>query len=112
MKTRVAVAFLLGCLVWVIPPLIGGLIVGGAWYYWAAWTAAFVLGWSCSKVHPALLVAALYAGPFLMAGYTIDRGDEDGLWILIYPLLFFAAAIALVPAVLGRALARRGEMRE
>ena len=61
--------------------------------------AAFPSNWALS---PLLMVVAPLA-----LGHTIDRGDEDGLWILIYPLIIFTLVFVLYPAAYAGARWRR-----
>jgi len=88
--------------VWTVPPLLGLSL--GTWFFWAVWLVAALYGFLSRQV---ALVPLLFVGPLLLAGATIDRGDGDGLWILIYPMLLVAGVFALLPAYIGKRLGCR-----
>jgi hypothetical protein len=57
------------------------------------------------------VAASLVIAPLLLAPWTTPRGDEDGLWGLIFPMLFVLGALLIACAELGgwlRKLFRRG----
>jgi hypothetical protein len=57
---------------------------------------------------PARTIGALTVFvPLLLAWTTTPRGDNDGLWVLIFLYLPFVGGLAAFAAALGRALHRR-----
>jgi hypothetical protein len=75
---------------------------------WRSWTfsvgivgSAAAAGWVTRTDHQ--LIAASLVGPgVLLAGWTVPRGDDDGLWMVIY---FLLAGLAVAAA--GGVLATR-----
>ena len=52
------------------------------------------------------IAVGLVSVQFLLAPWTTPRGDNDGLWVLIIPLLaMFALVLYLVTCVCGRSTA-------
>ncbi|HVE93531.1 MAG TPA: hypothetical protein VNB24_01330 [Acidimicrobiales bacterium] len=52
---------------------------------------------------------ALGAGPLLLAGFTTDVGDRDGLWVLVFPMLIvWSVFLAFIAAVADRLVRRVG----
>ena len=90
---RLIVAAALGIALWV------GLVVvpedtGGAAFLPCVLLTAFALGLTTSTGSEAWQVGVgLAGGPLVLALWTAPRGDNDGLWLLWYPLL---AALVLV----------------
>jgi hypothetical protein len=83
------IAALFGAVVWLalVPsderrpetPLAYWLLCGGG---------AFVLGAATPRKDEAVVAGTAIAAPaLLLAGWTAPRGDEDGLWVLWFPLL-------------------------
>ena len=58
--------------------------------------AAAVLGWAYPKSR--IVATGLVVGPFVTAFWTAPRGDNDGLWTLIFPYLIFIGLVLLLPA--------------
>jgi hypothetical protein len=57
--------------------------------------------------HPLVTGAALAAPALLTAGWLAPRGDDDGLWLLWFPTIAFAAAAAAGSHPVGVAAWRR-----
>lgn len=55
-----------------------------------------------SESSAAGIAAATFSGPLLAAGWTTPRGDNDGLWSLIFLLLAMAAVLGCVEVVILR----------
>ena len=81
------VAAVLGLGLWI------GLVVvpddtGGSAFLWASLLAAVALGlrtWTDSEAW--MIGIGLAGAPLLLAPWTAPRGDNDGLWLLVFPLL-------------------------
>ncbi|HEY7135934.1 MAG TPA: hypothetical protein VIB48_12795 [Acidimicrobiia bacterium] len=56
------------------------------WYFPAMVGAATVLAAICASEWR-MVAAGLIAAPLVLAGPTTPRGDNDGLWLFIFPLL-------------------------
>lgn len=66
-------------------------------YWWLCVLAAFVLGAATASRDAALVGAAVAAPALVLALWTAPRGDNDGLWLLWFPILFaFLLALACV----------------
>jgi len=74
-------------------------------FYVLTAVVAVVLGVAGSA--RSLVGAALGAGPFLLAGWTQDVGDGDGLWALVFPLLIGWGCVLTLLAVASDAAVRR-----
>lgn len=58
---------------------------------------------------PSHVGAALGAGPLLLAGWTQDVGDGDGLWTLVFPFLIgWSVVLALLAGASDAAMRRIG----
>lgn len=75
------------------------------WALVLAAAAAFVLG--LARFDPWRTGILLNVPALLTAGWVVDRGDEDGLWILIYPVLVFYMVVAAGLVAVGRWLRSR-----
>ncbi len=65
-------------------------------------TAAAVLGWTYPGL-ARIVATGLVGGPLMTAFWTAPRGDNDGLWTLIFPYLIFIGLVLLLPAwIAGR----------
>lgn len=64
---------------------------------------ALVLGLLGPK-RPLLVGALVTAGPLLLAPVTAPRGDGDGLWILIFPMLVFLGGGTTLACQIGATL--------
>jgi hypothetical protein len=83
------------------------------------WVSAVALWFGAYAAGGAMFNRQWYAAPLVMtvlplvmAGEWTDRGDEDGLWVLIYPAivfvaLFFGEPLAFVGNWLRRKYGRR-----
>lgn len=94
-----------GVLVWAVP-VADNLVVA------MIAIAAFALGIQ-QKMNcwpPAL---SLLIGGWIGAGFFADRGDGDGLWVLMFPFLAFWWLVAVgAAAVVRPVLAQRGAQSE
>lgn len=76
--------------------IVAGFLLPAAWVGWHRLALPFATGFS------------LTVGPLLLAGWTAPRGDNDGLWVLIFfGLPVLGGIAALVTAVAGLAAAAR-----
>ena len=79
---------------------------GSPWYFPAMIAAAVVLGavffrrWSSIGV-------GLVVPQLLVAGWTTPRGDNDGLWVLIFPMLVVLGIVLYGGAGLASKVPRR-----
>lgn len=81
----------------------------GLWVVVATWVLiAASAGWRRVET-PGTIATAIFAGPLLLAWWTTPRGDEDGLWVLIYLYLFFFTAMASLAATIAGSIALRRE---
>jgi hypothetical protein len=68
--------------------------------------APIVLGFVFSRSWP-VVPTGLLLPQFVLAPWTTPRGDNDGLWVLIFPFLGVLFACALVAAAASSWVARR-----
>lgn len=80
---------------------------------WLIPVAALALGY-WTRTRPALVGALIVAFPLLLAGPTTPRGDGDGLWTLVFPILAFFGLVSMLTAALGSwaGTRRRGQDRD
>jgi len=78
---------------------------GGSSLYWWALVAAAAIAGLVAPARAALVALALGGPGLALAGWTAPRGDNDGLWLLIFPML---AAWVLVLAVVAEVAGRLG----
>jgi len=67
--------------------------------------AAFLLGVAVPRI-PGVIATMLVLPPLIAAPWTTPRGDGDGLWVMIFPML---VAFGLVLALFAVAGAKAGE---
>lgn len=84
---------------------------GSGLFFVAVAVAAMVLG-ALLPSSPFQIGAGLIVGPLLVSPWTTSRGDGDGLWVLIIPMLgglgLFLIAGAAIAAMIGREFVRTG----
>jgi hypothetical protein len=77
-------------------------------YWWLCIAAAIALGWFAASNQSAIVGAAVAVPAIVLAPWTAPRGDEDGLWLLWFPILFvFMVGLAVAGFLGGRVGARR-----
>lgn len=93
---RAAVCVALGAAAWVLlavlPGRDGSQVDAGPFFVALMACAALVGAWLGG--HPVVAGALLAAPALITAGWLAPRGDEDGLWILWFPVVVFAAGAA------------------
>ncbi len=75
-------------------------------FIWAIILAAFFAG-LFSGAKERTIAIALALPPLILAIWTAPRGDDDGLWILIFPFLLFSGALCYCLARLGANIRKR-----
>jgi hypothetical protein len=75
--------------------IVGGFVVPAVWAGWRRLVPSRAVG------------LALCVGPIALAFWTTPRGDNDGLWTLIFVMLPILGLLAIVVARITRALGRR-----
>lgn len=62
--------------------------------FWLSMLVVGVVGGLVTEGVPSPTVSiTTFSGPMVLALWTAPRGDNDGLWVVIEPLLLFAAAL-------------------
>jgi hypothetical protein len=79
---------------------IGGFVLLGGFLGSALWFG------SRRRLPARTIGASTVVVPLLLAWSTTPRGDNDGLWLLIFWYLPFVGGLAMIAAALGRALRR------
>ena len=78
--------------------------LGDPIFWWILLGGAATIG-SVSRRRPGRAAAVLVLPALILSPWTAPRGDNDGLWMLIVPML---AMYGLVLAVVARATTRLG----
>jgi hypothetical protein len=110
---RAGTLLLLGCLVAGLA-LWSALVVGRIGEepipasFWLSMFVMVVGVGLLSDIGAGSLSAATFAGPLVASLWTAPRGDNDGLWLLVVPLLAVAAGFGCLLVVGVRRMALRG----
>jgi hypothetical protein len=83
---------------------------GSAWYFPATVAAGFLLGAVFARRWKPIGFG-LVAPQLLLAGWTTPRGDNDGLWTLIFPALMCLGVVAFGSAWVGSKIGGRIRVR-
>ena len=75
-------------------------------YLWGICLTALLTG-LLSKLKPEIIAISLVLPALILAIWTFPRGDGDGLWVLIFPILLFFGALSYGLAVLGNIIRKR-----
>lgn len=102
-RQQAIAAFGAGVFLWGVAVLEPSLL---PFFAWLVAGAGFAIGGMLGG--NALLTGVLLGTPALLtAAWLTPRGDEDGLWLLVFPFVVFAMGCAAVAHVAGAAVARR-----
>lgn len=89
-RRRFALYAGIGAVVWIITVAIPG---ASAWYVVALLICGIALGAMDAATSQVRAGLYLVAPALLLAWWTTPRGDNDGLWLLIFPLLAVLAVV-------------------